>query len=238
MPIFTNLIEIHATNHCNISCGNCSHFAPGSKAWYLETRGFGKALELLKNKISPQVIHLMGGEPLLNINLSGLLYIIREKFPNVTLKLITNGILLSRIGTELVDALKQTQAIIAVSKYPQIKIYKKIEDFIQLNNLNFEIWEQENFIDFFNPKGDSDRIKAYSNCLLKGCVQYRDEKIFICSVSAWLVNQIHGLTFEDGIDIHLSEESIDNFIKSNIPLTCKYCREKPERVRHYILGKV
>ena len=92
-------IDISIVENCNLNCAYCDHFAPlVYKHKEIGVQVFENLLNRLKFIIKDKKfygISLMGGEPLLHSKLFEILDISKRIFPNINLKIVTNGILLN-----------------------------------------------------------------------------------------------------------------------------------------------
>ena len=93
--IFVNSIELHASYHCNLSCRNCMHMSPLEKKQFISRESLIKDLKQIKGIVIADEIRILGGEPLLNKELSILAKIVKDSQIGKKVMLATNGILLS-----------------------------------------------------------------------------------------------------------------------------------------------
>lgn len=105
-------LEIHVVDHCNLDCVGCSHESPLSPHRAEEPRRLSQALSVLFQFYRPELIKLLGGEPLLHRNLADVVAAIKERTDR-PVRLITNGVLLPR----RLDSLRQIDEI-HISSYP------------------------------------------------------------------------------------------------------------------------
>lgn len=60
-------LDVHVTDHCNLNCKGCTHFAPlVEQEVFKDPDQVGKDLRELAKKFVIKKIHLLGGEPLLH----------------------------------------------------------------------------------------------------------------------------------------------------------------------------
>lgn len=111
----TNL-EMNVVYGCNLKCEYCTHlgrFMKGSVSlddlllWY---RSWNQ-------KIHPENVRIMGGEPLLHPHLETILYETRNHWRDSRVELVTNGLLLPKMRPSVFSALKKTGADVTVSKH-------------------------------------------------------------------------------------------------------------------------
>ena len=60
--------EVCITEHCNLNCVGCSHFAPLAEPYFMDLEVFRNDMARLSALLGDRVewIHIMGGEPLLH----------------------------------------------------------------------------------------------------------------------------------------------------------------------------
>ena len=93
------------------------------------TYKFGSHLSTLK---------LLGGEPLLHPEIEKVLEVARETCGDmVKILLLTNGILLPRMGTIFWDICRKNKIFIGVSQYPINVKYDILEDLVKQNSVEF-----------------------------------------------------------------------------------------------------
>jgi MoaA/NifB/PqqE/SkfB family radical SAM enzyme len=229
------LLNVYITGKCNLNCKSCNAFAPLADNYLLTTESFEndcKRLSEIGEKQIPE-IHILGGEPLIHPNLLELLGIARKYFPNATLKIVTNGVLLSKQSTSFWEYLQKQNIGIVISNYP-IKIdinniYKKVEEY------NISLRYYKGVLPWYKMKLDLDGkqniVKNYKKCQAAlQCVELQDGKIAICQ----LIQKIRyfnnyfntSLKVEDAdtIDVYKVKDmkEILKFLSIPAPF-CKYC---------------
>ena len=103
----------------------------------LEVHSFERDIKRLSELSNGEVniIHLMGGEPLLNPNIKRFFEIARKYFDKTEIKLITNGILLLKQDNSFWQSMKDNKITLAPTKYP-IKIdWDKIKEICKDMNI-------------------------------------------------------------------------------------------------------
>ena len=105
---FLSQVEFHLVDHCNLNCAHCDHFTPLSKPCFIPVEDILSDFKKLK-RIFDNVgkIYILGGEPLLHPQLLELFSPLREIYPKSELIIITNGILLEKMGKDFWNALKE-----------------------------------------------------------------------------------------------------------------------------------
>jgi len=92
--------EVQLADHCNLNCASCSHFSPIADEHFLDVDTYKKDCARFAELAGKYVrrIHLMGGEPLLHKNIVDIIEITRSNFKKSIIIIVTNGILLDRMG--------------------------------------------------------------------------------------------------------------------------------------------
>jgi len=109
-------LDIHVADACNLHCEQCDHFSnyKFSKIFDLET--LRSWCEPWSRKLYPQSLHILGGEPLMNPNISDVLYLMREIWNGSNIILWSNG-LLAKNHPELPKALEKTGIRLHISNH-------------------------------------------------------------------------------------------------------------------------
>lgn len=242
-----NSFEISLTDHCNMSCQMCDHYAQLSEPWCisLETldRDLKRMYELCDGKCA--VITLLGGEPLLHPQVNSCLEITRRNFPETPLILLTNGLLLLKLehGPEgnIWELCRRLNVTISITRYPIRLDYGAIlakakeygVELLLSSDIHSNVPLEEAKVSYkhtftFQPDEDNIFFPAchYFNHL--GVV--KDGRYYMCPVSAHveIFNRKFGtdlnMTDQDSMDIFQVEdwEEIARFQAERIPFCC-YC---------------
>ena len=91
-------LELHVTDHCNLNCKSCSHYAPIADEFYISLRELEQYYNNIKNSrvIFFSTLRLMGGEPLLHPNITEIIKLTRTYFSNINIVLVNNGIIIKK----------------------------------------------------------------------------------------------------------------------------------------------
>lgn len=225
-------IAIPIVEHCNLNCKGCLHFChKGQTPYYYDIDRFRmdiKKLHLYFKEIGS--VRLYGGEPLLHNQLGEFIKVIRKYYPKSELKLLTNGLLITRIQPTLIAALKKYQVKIYWSVYPIITTeeYAETIRFMDRHGLHYSVNYINEFCAFYEPNGNIDPQYAYKRCSGKYCHVMRNGKISCCPAPlvGHLINELGGnIDFSDSVlDLYgeTSAEEILDFLSKPHPV-CKYC---------------
>ena len=95
---YLSYLEYHVADHCNLNCKYCTHYSPlVQEPVFTDLEKFKLDLQLLKERIDDiGVIRILGGEPLLNPQLSEFITYTRRLYPKAVITVVTNGLLIER----------------------------------------------------------------------------------------------------------------------------------------------
>jgi len=181
-------IEVHLAEHCNLNCAYCSHYCPVAEPEFPNIeqfeRDFIKLSELTGGYIT--TVRLLGGEPLLNPDVTKFMPIVRRNIPKGTIELVTNGILLTKMNDDFWIACKNNKITIKISQYPIKLDICKIFKIAQKHkvHISFPIRSNRNFVFRYQKidiTGKRDIRKAFANCTTKVCTALKDGNIYMCS---------------------------------------------------------
>lgn len=236
-------IEIHLAEHCNLNCISCLHYSSIASHEFPDIKNLINSFkELGRHPNCFATIRLLGGEPLLNPNLPEILFLARKYLGNAKIELLTNGILLLNekvITDEFWQSCKKNYIIIAVTKYPIGMDYNSIKQICKKKGCKYVIFGDrigdENFC-AYKLKIDpyKKNFKKYIGCCNRRCLQLVNDKIFPCSVSAY-VRHINNkfnqnFTHKEGDFLLLKNISLYNLIKfqSKSKPFCSHCTPRSD----------
>ncbi len=243
MPVLPYL-EYQVADQCNLNCKACMHFSNIVKtAKFPSIEDFSDSLSAIMKKFrSIQTLRLMGGEPLLNDELDRFIVAARMIAPDADIRVVTNGLLVTEMTTELIATIKQNHAILDISQYPPIrKRLNEIIRFLDDHGIVYIIGEpiSEFMVRLSDGSTDPEDV-FYGNCLSNMCTFLRNVRLYVCPHIPLLYEQ------QDFFNINISEdELISNSIdilddsisgwdilnRIEIPFSlCRYCSRKPERI--------
>ena len=124
-------IETHLYNQCNLNCKGCTHFSNIDKTPFMSLEQYEQNIKKLSELYNINTFRLMGGEPLLNKDLSKYLEITNKYLTNSNVDIATNGLLICNMNKELIDTLKRLNITLKISLYlPIEKVRDKIDEFL------------------------------------------------------------------------------------------------------------
>lgn len=247
--------EVNVCDHCNMACLMCDHYAQLSEKKFLDLEQYKKDIEQMGKLYDHEVrcISLLGGEPTLHPQLTDIIKLTREQFPNAQLIIMTNGIRL--LNNEFINGkqnneenyqnfwqiCKENRVDITVTVYPIKLDYIKIEEEAKKYGLNIKLssdvhavtpTKQTKITDKhpFTLKGNSPK-EYFVRCLYYNKFNVlKDGKLFMCPVMAHIgiLNKKFGTNFSykdgDFVDIYKAK-SWEDFVKysSSRIPFCRYC---------------
>lgn len=236
-----NIIEIHLAEHCNLNCQCCSHFSNLAEPEFTNIEVFERDIKRLSELSNGEIniIHLMGGEPLLNQNCERFFEVARKYFDKTEIKLVTNAILLLKQKDSFWQSMKYNKITLAPTKYP-IKIdWDKIKEICKDMNIKLIFFNDEDIIKTsfkfpLNLDGDENPEWNFRNCVLANtCLILENGRLYTCSYIPNIrhfnkfFNKNIPISVNDYIDIHKARDyqEVLQFLAKPIPF-CKYCDVK------------
>lgn len=227
-------IEIHVTDHCNLNCKNCSMFCGlVEKPKYSDFSQTQESLIKLKGIFNHiKRIRVIGGEPLLNKELDKYLYMIRKIYPYSNIRVITNGILVSEMKSNLISAFKETSSRLVVTSYlPLINRIDRINDFLKEKEIDYEISEViTDFQKIYDYTGKQNKELSFNACHWKGaCATLYENQIAPCFVPFVITNLARNFNLNilptgtmELNSVNLKKEKIRQLFNTPFDM-CKYC---------------
>lgn len=226
--------EIHVVDFCNLNCRGCAHYSPIFKREYPKTEDRIHDMELLAKKFSHVVdFYLLGGEPFLSPDIKEFVIRARQIFPHTHLYIITNGLLLPKIGEDIFRTINEYGVKIIISEYlPTHKMADEIKEVLEQNHVQYEVRPYDKKQVFNKPLTVNDKSNLEKLCISDQCVNIWNGKIARCPSLMYVeeLNQKYGLHFPaEGIyslDGELSGQVLKEKMKERVAL-CSYCVKNP-----------
>jgi len=234
------LIEYHLTNHCNLNCKGCAHFAPIAEPWFADIKSFESDIKQLLTKVDIEHLILFGGEPLLHHSISNFIILARELLPKAKISILTNGILLLKTLGKIKDILKNNNVIVNVTCYPVNVKYDFIFKLLKQFKIQYYVYNDDlepiktlrkHILSHNKRKNDWDCLMIRSNS-----IQLKNGKIYICPLQAYI--DIFNKQFNESfvVDDDCVLDIYDNKVTDDVILNfynkknsfCDYCREPIE----------
>jgi hypothetical protein len=180
---------------CNLACDNCNSFSNiGIKGKRTTIEDFTEHLNNWKNIVNPNRFSILGGETLLHKDLDKMLLVARESFPNTSLNLITNGLLL-KYNKHLRSILQKINCRLTISVHSKEESYLKelhlnIQEFFD-NKVpeNKPIKSKVSFGTEFNILGVTVELRnmtdSWTRLYKEGIKPYHDDPVIAHKVCRW-----------------------------------------------------
>jgi MoaA/NifB/PqqE/SkfB family radical SAM enzyme len=231
-------IEVHLVDYCNLNCKGCTHFCPlvTDKTPNNIDRILRDLIRLNAIKCTPNVLKLLGGEPLLHPNLTESLELFRGVLPNSDIIIWSNGILLPKMEPKFFENCRLYDIKIIITKYPVDGILKyQIERIVS----DYEFIKFDDYFDGYfwkPPLSDNNSMNGidtnYNRCRIKygRCNILKDGRIYQCPLPAYIdifnkhFRKEFNAGYQDYVDIYeiRDERDIINKIYKPTPF-CDYC---------------
>ncbi len=196
------ILDLHITHNCNLTCESCSDFTNNSLSKMLSLEEAKNWMSLWNQRITPKNFLILGGEPTLHKDLEKFLYLSRKMWPKSNLILITNGFFL-HLHENLWKTLKNTNTILSISLHDNSKEYmqkitqnlilaekwNKDHEIIVTCNKEYEKWSTiyKGYGANILPFEDNDPQSSWNSCYMDGkCFQLHEGKIWKCPPIAYL----------------------------------------------------
>lgn len=197
-------LEWHAAHSCNFTCEGCGHFNNYGYKEIISIDRLEKWFSCWNRRIAPKKLAVLGGEPLLNKDIIGIIELGREIWDRqhgTYYEMVTNGFLLDKFPG-LPKVLEKTNCVLRISVHGNSEKYNK-----KLNVVKELVteWQKEyNFIALFEPQDiwarpyvgygedmmpyeENDPEESWNHCIAgQDCFNLVDENIYKCSLLAYL----------------------------------------------------
>ena len=234
---FLKSIELQIVDHCNLNCRGCAHFSNISEKRFTDARVLVKTLDRLNQHIGYiYSVAILGGEPLLHPDIVDIIGYTRDRFPISEIRIVTNGLLLDRMPEEFYKACRKNRILIYITKYPPTaEKIPQIKKILSAYGIRYFISSTvRQFAGCFDPEGGADDGSAFGNCSRKSCRIIKDDRLYMCSVSAF-VDKYNArfntdIPRSEGLDLYnCTTGELLEFLKRPVE-TCRYCTSK----NHYL----
>lgn len=242
--------EVNLAEHCDLNCKCCDHFSPLAKERYTNFTSFEKDINRLSYlyKGESDRIILLGGEPLLNTEITKFMVCVRKAFPNSKILIITNGLMIPKMNDKFFDSCIDNNIEVWITKYPINDVYKEIEQICESKKISWKYFnnaqvQKESAHNPLDLEGKQNCEENFMNCSVANeCITLKDGKLYPCPTVAHIehFNQYFGCSLHveemDGVDIYKanSGEEILEYLSKPIPF-CRYC-DVSSRTYHHRWG--
>ena len=236
------ILHIHLADHCNLNCRGCDNFSPLAPEVFADISIVEQDIKRISEISEGRVreIQLLGGEPLLHKRAIDFLHITRKYFPNTSIKMITNGILLSSRTDDFWDSCRENRIEIIVTKYPINIDHNAIKQLVRSKNVKFSFYGRTEIISKsmqcvpLDVTGSQNRKESFLRCSAANrCIALDNGKIYTCTTIPYIkyfnkhFNKNLEVSKNDYINIYKAEnfDEIMTFLARPMPF-CRYCNQK------------
>jgi MoaA/NifB/PqqE/SkfB family radical SAM enzyme len=181
-------LVVHVTDHCNLNCKGCSHFSNIAEPAFADPGQLDREFSRLAELVEITEIYLLGGEPLLHPDVAQFVRSARRHFPDSKIILLTNGILLPRMGPEFWQALGEARITLMYDDYPIRLQTDLIRGLAAEHDVVVEIMEHDNeFLKVpIDLEGLQDGADSFALCrTVMNCPTLRDGRVYPCAYAAY-----------------------------------------------------
>ena len=251
--ILTHALEYSVSYHCNLRCAGCSHLSPFSQKKFPSLESFCDDIRKLSERLHASEMRLLGGEPLLNPEISTYIKEAKESGIADIVTITTNGLLLHKMN----DDFWGNADVVSITVYPgcepkekSIKIFKKraSESNTRLE-LNSKSVFRATIVTEPHPKDwITDMIfRTCKNVHASHCHMIHEGKLYKCAVPPFLPEYLLKLERDgydpanDAFDIHNSSNiysDLKRFLMSQRTIdACRFCLGYVGKIqKHHQLG--
>jgi len=232
-----NYLEAKIIDICNLKCTACIPFSNVARDGQYELEQYELDLRRVSSLFSTvKEFRILGGEPLLSPEFNDYVVIARASFPETKISVVTNGILLYRIGESQMNCYRDNQIEFFISKYPIDKHRQQIAQQIErLRENHIKVTSYDAIYFFvnhdFSKAGivDVNTESIYRTCRKTvDCTNIYMGKMYPCPKPFSLkhYNKAFNTRYsfeEDGIDIYHDKLDGNQILRQlDIPMSC--CR--------------
>lgn len=236
-------IDYHVADACNLACKFCTHYSNfKGPANFVSVDDARNEWRQWSERIKPERVHLIGGEPLLNPNVVELVKLAFEVWTESTICLYSNGLLLNRhpglkealsggrfvLGLHYGDD-RDRQTELMVREFFGCAVHIDIVDGIN------------NWLQFYRigtngepiPFDDGDQRSSWQNCAAaqQRCFVLRDNKLWKCPQVAYADRAGVSHWFEDYRACSPSDD-LAEWLQRTDESCCKRCPSRPQSTTH------
>jgi hypothetical protein len=181
-------VELHVVEHCNLRCAQCCNVSP-----YLDERAMSVAevratCERLREVVRPEVLKIMGGEPLLHPDVGGVLRAVRESGVAPRIRLFTNGLLLRSLDDAAFSALDELTVSSYASAPLRAELVAETEERARRHDVVLNLKPVDTFSTVLSrtARGEAEAQAAYDACWLRHrCLVVRGGVFYKCTRAAY-----------------------------------------------------
>ena len=241
-------LEIDICKGCNLRCEHCSHLSP-YRSGYISATELSEWFDCWNEKIAPEEVNLLGGEPLLHPELDRVILESKRIWNRSVLRLVSNGLLFSRVSDKVLDAIRTTRIHVSLSKHCGGEKSETLfrNGLKRLDAAKIPYTVRDSYRDWMrqhrkNDEGrpipfDGDAEKAWKVCGSKFCASLAGNRLYKCSVLACMTEGVREGVLDDAWKSVLSYRPLEPSASANDILEhlrqaavaeCRVCPEAAE----------
>jgi len=216
--IHTQGIEYSAAYHCNLRCSGCSHLSPYIRRKFPSLDSFTADVKALARAVHAKDFRLVGGEPLLNPEITRFVQIAKESGIADSIMVTTNGLLLGRMDDEFWNTVDFVSVTLYPGHSPTQEALKQIQERARESRTRLRLCPNPVFrttvVTRPHPKDwITDTIfRTCKNVHLYHCHMLHEGRLFKCAVPPFLPEYLGRMgrseydPMGDGIDLHCAKD--------------------------------
>ena len=235
-------LEFILSDYCNLNCKGCGHYSSLAEKEFVTLEQLERNASHLGRVAAGGInsVYLIGGETLLYPHLPEAMAILRRYFPNISVKLFTNGLMLPRMSDEFWESARQYDVEIAITRYPIAFDYDSAENLCRSKGVKHSVYgdrgKEGSFFRFaLDPEKKQNGRISHFKCFNRGCLSVVGDRLYPCSMSACVehLNKACGTDFRhlkgDWINVYdiRSVAEIKKLRDKPVPF-CSYCKPNPQ----------
>jgi len=234
--VITKSIEYSVSYHCNLRCSGCSHMSPFLGKRFPSIESFSSDIHQLSKGLHAEIIRLLGGEPLLNPEISSFIKVTKKSGIADKIMVTTNGLLLHKMN----DDFWENVDFILVNLYPGAPLKERLGYFKErANQFHTRLWMDP--VSKFRTTIVTDPhprdwvtgmiFKTCKDVHLWHCHMIYEGKLYKCAVPPFLPEYLSKMgkdgydSAREGFDLYKTRnfvEELKDFLLS--PKTLEACR--------------
>lgn len=233
---FLDHLETNIMDSCNLNCRGCSHFSNlFLQNTHIPFKTFCKDLGKIAKHVWIGTLYLLGGEALLNEQLTDYIEYARKVSPLTEIEIVSNGLLIPQQSEKFYQCCRENDVLISISGYnPTLLMKEKIINTLEENKVNYEFRQDvSSFGKNIDLQGKADPEIAFRRCREKDCHFFRDGKLYKCPFEAlgnhFFAHYNIDIQLNGGIDIYDPNLNWNEVIAKmdEEPInSCCYCGEE------------
>lgn len=232
--VLTDGVEVVVSHHCNLRCRACAYLAPIQRNVLADPEQLGRDLAALGHTYHASEARVLGGEPLLNPEITAVLSAIRDSGVCDTIRVITNGLRLPHVPQGFWDTVDE----VSVSLYPGRELRPETADAVRRTADDHGVTLKFKRFGYFResyseigPRDDGLVERIYRTCQMANtwrCHTVWNGRLYRCPQSLFLALAVGEMAGSgEGTEISDDPGFLDRlltFLENTRPLaSCRHC---------------